>query len=1567
MRKILCFMLAIIMILPTLGGLSVFATDTKDGTQPSGPLDYLHQGEYSIRTISSHIRLEDILDYNGVVRNMHIAKWVNSSNEDLEFPAYCIDPGIAGVAQHADKKYTVNANAALSEGDKKILGIMRSGFPYKTADQLNLDTEIDAYYATQCAIWHYIQNGDNESTLSVWRVHSGNAERNEKILAAMKSIYLTGKANPYTPPEITWMLEPVNGDGTTETIEGDWIVNEYEVISNYPFTEFRLMFWSDEIKQLAQNGKIKLTDSDGNQFYQQYYVAGTWDDVLSYKIPAGTRLKLWYDKTLADSQGTVEFDFYGTLNDVEMEYTVAYLGDSSLGDSWQGYAYNFVPFQSDGSIFRYTNQDRTTTLIVEKADAKTGQQVPGAVFRIKGTSNDTSHIDFTVTASKDAAIPQIDGETLIEVNDGFVKMTYIPPGLYEITEISPPPHYAPPEERTQTVEVTVNETAAASVSFKNEPYGSLKIRKIDSVTGQPMDGVTLQVANPLTGFSNQYITQNGGYVDVMDLAEAAYVVTEVATLPGYVLSDEAVTTTVRWGEETLVTFKNEPDGTVIITKVDAITGEHLRGANIMVTSLATGQTWDVITDADGTAELKLPPGDYSVQEKNAPKGYELNPCPQTVIVPPGETSYVKIQNNPFGSLLITKVNAKTNQPMAGVKLRICNDKLNYDKTEATDSKGQIHLTDLKPGDYTITEISTLPGFELSAEALTKTVVYGRETTAVFTNEPRGSTTVIKVDSVTGEYLPNANIMLISMETGQTWDMTTGADGSATVSDLQSGDYFWQEQNPPPHYELNDQVYPVKVVNGENSDVKIQNNPLGSLLITKVDAKTGAPMAGVQLRIRSDSLNYDRTELTNNKGEILLEDLYPADYIITEESTIPGYEISTEVLVRTVAYGKLTTAIFGNKPLGSTTAIKVDSITGEHLPGANLKLTNPTTGQTWDLITNENGNVTVDGLAEGEYYWQEQNPPPNYELNDRVFPITVVSGENSTAKIQNNPLGALEITKVSSLDATVTLEGVKLRVQNTVLGYDRTFTTGSDGKILITGLYPSDYTITEVGTISGFFLSPEAVTATVNYGYTTPVIFKNDPKPYIELLKTDINGNPLEGAIFRITHRNTEQHYLETTDADGKIVIEDVDVGWFDVVEETPPNLYLPDDTVYSVYADVGKPGNLTIQNRRIPSLTITKRDKDSLVPLSGALFSIEKLDGLDAGFIAGSPFTSDSEGRILIPRITPGVYQITEERPPYGFNPSNPKSQIITIRADEDFTAVFEDTRKPSLILTKTDSRTGVKIEGATFTVEKLDAPNKGFLTGSPFQTDENGQIIINHLDSGAYRIVETVPANGFGLPEVSSWAITIKDNEDYYLNVKNTRLPTLVINKINGLTYKGIPNTYFEVYYAMNGSFYGEVRSLGTYKTDQNGQIVIPNCQVGWYRYVEVRSAPGYSKPSNPVRDIFLALGDNAYTGVGADAWNEANGILAQAFVAPLNRALQTAPIPSEDNAVTLTPTEIPTESAVNSEPPPASLPAEIDEAEQKDECEPSSTLPGTEESTLTPTLPNIPVLTPTKPNGSQ
>jgi len=1215
-------------------------------------------------------------------------------------------------------------------------------------------------------------------------------------------------------------------------------------------------------------------------------------------------------------------------------------------------------------------------LEIEKLDSITNQRVGGAVFQVKGMSLNNSQYVFTITASAEATPPySSDPNVTFQISDGYIKIDGLPASgsTYQISEISPPPFYTISGLNSQAVTLYDGQTVSAKATFKDQAYGSLRIRKVDAVTNAPLGGVSLKVTNPATGFTYTGTTNNSGYLigpggsDTFTnlAANSTYLITEVATLPNYILSDAVVTAVVLPGQTANATFTNVPKGSTSFYKKDAVTGGGIPGAVLEVRNLSTNQTWSITTGPDGVAFINsLPPGSYSVFEKLCPEGWEISNQVYTFTVVMNEDTGVTIVDQPWGSTTVVKEDSVTSAKLSGANIKLTSlaTGQTWDVVTGYDGTATVKVPS---GAYAWQEQNPVPFYTLNSQVYNVVVVPGQDSAVKILNEPWGSTTVIKEDSVSSVRIPNTDIKLTSLETGQTWDVTTSASGTATVR-VPPGAYAWQEQNPAPFYSLNPQIYNVKVLPGQDSAVKILDDYCGTATVIKEDAVTSAKLPGANIRLTNPATGQTWDVTTGNNGTATVT-IPAGTYFWKEQNSPPSYDLNPDTFPVTVIAGEDSSTVIEDTPFGSATVIKEDALTGAVLGNANFSLTDPSTGQTWDVTTGSDGTATVNDLPGNKtYIWRELNAPLNYELDSSEHSTTVLPGKNSTIKVENNPLGSLLITKINSLDPTQTLAGVMLRVQCVSLGFDNTYTTSSNGEILINGLYPADYQISEIATIPHFILSDQIVTATVQYGKTTTVCYPNSPKPYIDIYKIDSQTNaPLENVVFSVTNKDTQQNYTVTSAADGHAIVYDVSPGWFDIRETSGLPAYVPNDAVFQVYVDIGAPGEITIKNTKMPSLTILKKDKDSLAPLAGGVFSVEMLSQSGTQAIPGSPFTTDSSGKIFIPAVSPSVLKITEQQAPYGYNIDDPNYQIVTMTAGEDNTVAFLDTRQPSFILTKSDSQLGTKIVGASFSIEKLDNPNMGMLTGNPFVTNSSGKIIIPMMQSGSYRVTE-LQDNGYAMPTPNTWDVYVTSNQDYNLNVTNTRLPSLVINKLNGLSGKGIPGATFEIYYAVNGSQYGDMRDLGSYVTNSAGQIVIPNCPMGWYRYVETRPAQGFSLPSNPVNYVFLSAGDNAYSGVGADAWVASNGSSTATSVMTTAATLSissASPSPSPSTMATPTPTNTPA-PAVMPAPSAATTPAPSAEPLPNPTAPPSPTptpmpyYPPGSGSGLVPTEPNIPNL---------
>lgn len=81
-------------------------------------------------------------------------------------------------------------------------------------------------------------------------------------------------------------------------------------------------------------------------------------------------------------------------------------------------------------------------------------------------------------------------------------------GLYTVTEEIPSRYHLLPEEDTQQVTVRYGETA--EVTFWNEPYGELRVVKVDADTGDELYGARIQIKHIESGATYTGTTDTGG-------------------------------------------------------------------------------------------------------------------------------------------------------------------------------------------------------------------------------------------------------------------------------------------------------------------------------------------------------------------------------------------------------------------------------------------------------------------------------------------------------------------------------------------------------------------------------------------------------------------------------------------------------------------------------------------------------------------------------------------------------------------------------------------------------------------------------------------------------------------------------------------------------------------------------------------------------------------------------------------------------------------------------------------------------------------------------------------------
>ena len=255
----------------------------------------------------------------------------------------------------------------------------------------------------------------------------------------------------------------------------------------------------------------------------------------------------------------------------------------------------------------------------------------------------------------------------------------------------------------------------------NYPLNSLVIKKTNATTSEMLEGAAFEVrkvSEDISGNSGtiigRYTTDSSGIIVITGLEAGAYLIEEVQAPANYLISENSKQQAWLKADGTSVvevTFANYPYGSLLITKVDAVTNKPLSNAKFKVTTgdgTAVGTGNGVFT-TDSNGEILIPnlkPDSYVVTETEAPEGYVKDTEPQTIqIGTDGGTYKVQFQNQPMGSLVILKKDADNGNPLSGAQFQVTTSKGAVVGTNngifTTDSNGSITIPNLEKGSYIV--------------------------------------------------------------------------------------------------------------------------------------------------------------------------------------------------------------------------------------------------------------------------------------------------------------------------------------------------------------------------------------------------------------------------------------------------------------------------------------------------------------------------------------------------------------------------------------------------------------------------------------------------------------------------------------------------------------------------------------------------------------------------------------------------------------------------------------------------------------------------------------------------
>ena len=795
------------------------------------------------------------------------------------------------------------------------------------------------------------------------------------------------------------------------------------------------------------------------------------------------------------------------------------------------------------------------SLEIRKVDSVTGDPVKGAKFQIWYGSNhtDTGELNDLGTYFSDAS-----GKIILpEIKDGW----------YKVTELEPASGYAIKEPATQECFISGGESKV--LTFENTPLSAIVIRKVDSESGQPLEGAWFRIRY-LGGTSGtggtvigEYCTSSNGTIVVTGLKAGTYVCEEISAPDGYVITDAAETVYLSGKDQDVitVTFGNDKMGSLLIVKKDAVTGAPISDVEFLVTdsdgSVIGNANGKYVTDSAGTIHIDgLTPGMTVIaREVRAKDGYILDDTPQSIKIKRNAVMTLEFRNQPKGGVLVKKVDSVTNAPISDVEFLVTDSDGNLignaNGKFVTDSAGTFTITDVAPGTtLVIKETRAKAGYILDDTPQTVKVKSNEVTTLEFRNQPKGNLIIVKLDSVTKEPLEGVEFKIVYADgsyvdaeggtlssTGLYW---TDKEGKITISGI-SGTVVVTEIETIPGYTIDENTRTQTVVVNPNDTQTLYfyNTPVGGLQIIKSDKDSGKRIAGVKFEIRKMNGEIIGTYTTDSDGVIYLPEAESGWYTVTELETASGYLLDTTPHRIEVKDGQTATLEIANRKACSILIHKVDANTGDGIYGVTFVIYDSGRNPIMEVTTDQDGYAYIDKeLAAGKYYIRELEAADGYILDKQYKTVYVEAGKTSTIEWENTAVtGQIQITKyaaesnaITGQAGGVTLKGATFEIvrerSGKVVDY---ITTDARGVAASKPLPLGRYLIREVSAPAYYQVSAETFDVTLEYaGQIIKLAAYNKPAELgVTLTKTGIK-EVLAGSkmSYRFTIANTSNVDLQ---------------------------------------------------------------------------------------------------------------------------------------------------------------------------------------------------------------------------------------------------------------------------------------------------------------------------------------------------------------------------------------------------------------------------------------------------------
>lgn len=408
--------------------------------------------------------------------------YIGYENNKKIYPAYCLNRELPG-PEAVEGGYIASIDKTIT--DPVLWRTIISGYPYKSIEELGVETEWDAFMATKQAIYSILYNRN------VRELYRGIDVRGEKIVNAIDKMVQEGRNGSKTPQNASLTVKKV---GELQKAD-EYYAQRFSVKSNVPIDNYIIKSITN-----APEGTF-ISDSHGNK---KEIFSGNEDYFVN--IP----------KSVMNKDLDYTINIYAECETYPVFYGVA------PNEGLQDHAITYSKLGGYNAQMNIKEKLNNCQIKVVKLDEDTDKPLKNIEFTLY---SEDPHFNYTISTNE----------------EGIAYFDNLFPGKYILKENSTNEEYFINSQEYPIV-LEINQTKEITVTNKLKT-GKLKIIKLDSETHLPLKGVEFELLDSDYNVIEKLVTDENGEtcsISYLPSYNKKYYIRETKTQENYKINKDLI-------------------------------------------------------------------------------------------------------------------------------------------------------------------------------------------------------------------------------------------------------------------------------------------------------------------------------------------------------------------------------------------------------------------------------------------------------------------------------------------------------------------------------------------------------------------------------------------------------------------------------------------------------------------------------------------------------------------------------------------------------------------------------------------------------------------------------------------------------------------------------------------------------------------------------------------------------------------------------------------------------------------------------------------------------------------